>query len=183
MNCERSVDERSILEVKETLGGERREYACTLLSLTADEAVLLYRLPRAGRVADLAPPAGTLSLGHFWVARPYNAYHWLTPDGRTLGLYVNLSDRTRLAPDRVTWRDLVVDLLVTPDGRCRVLDEDELPAGLDPALRATIAAARERVLREQGELLAEVERRSASLLLHAGGGRQDAPVGRAPSLQ
>lgn len=174
---------RTVLEVKETPSGQRREYACTLLSLAADEAVLLYRLPRTGRVADLALPEGTLSLGHFWAPRPYNAYHWLAPDGRTLGLYVNLGDRIRLAPDRVTWRDLAVDLLVTPDGRCRVLDEDELPAGLDPALRATIAAARDRVLRERGELLAEVERRSASLLLHAGGGRQDAPGGRAPSRQ
>jgi len=57
-----------------------------------------------------------------------------------------------------------VDLLITPDGRCCVLDEDELPADLDPALRATIDAARDEVLATYPALLAQVERRSAELL-------------------
>ena len=77
---------RPILEIKEALRGGRQEFACTALAVGTDEAVLLYRLRRAGRVADLDLPAGTLSLGYFWTARPYNAYHWLAPGGRTLGL-------------------------------------------------------------------------------------------------
>jgi len=67
-------------------------------------------------------------------------------------------------PTRLHWRDPIVDLLVTPDGRCRVLDEDELPPDLDPALRMRIAAARDAVLAGHPALLAEVERRSAALL-------------------
>ena len=160
---------RAVLEVKETLDGRRHEFACTLLSSAADEVVLLYRLRREGRVADLVLPPDTLSLGFFWTARPYNAYHWLTADGRTLGLYVNISDRTHITPERVCWRDLVVDLLLTPDGRCRVLDEDELPADLDRALRARIEAARDDVLGGSATLLAAIERRSATLLSAARG--------------
>lgn len=159
---------RPLLEIKETLRGGRQEFACSPLMVGTDEAVLLYRMRRAGRVADLDLPAGTLSLGYFWTARPYNAYHWLTPGGRTLGLYVNIGDRTRITPEAVSWRDLALDLLVTPDGRCRVLDEDELPADLDPTLQATIAAARDEVLRGYAGLLAAIERRSAVLLRAAG---------------
>ena len=155
---------RRIVEQKETLTGERRRYSCRLLALAPGEAVLLYVLRRAGRVADLALPRGTLSLGYFWEARPYNAYHWLAPGGGTLGLYVNVADRTRITPATVAWRDLTVDLLVTPDGRCRVLDEDELADDLAPALRATIEAARDEVLARYPALLAEVERRSPELL-------------------
>lgn len=154
-----------VVEVKERLDGSRQEFACALLARSATEAVLLYETRQAWPVAPgLTVPPGTRSLGYYWVARPYNAYHWLTPAGGTLALYVNLSDRTRLAPDRLHWRDLIVDLLVTPDGRCRVLDEDELPPDLDPALRMRIAAARDAVLAGHPALLAEVERRSAALL-------------------
>jgi len=159
--------ERAIVELKETLAGERRRFACRLLASGPGEAVILYRLPRAGQVGDVALPRGTLSLGFFWEARSFNAYHWVAPDGGTLALYVNIADRTRIGRATIAWRDLAVDLLITPDGRCRVLDEDELPADLDPALRATIGAARDEVLATYPALLAEVERRSAELL--AGG--------------
>jgi hypothetical protein len=159
-----SVAGRRIVEQKETLAGERKRFSCRLLALAPGEAVILYVLRRAGRVADLALPRGTLSLGYFWEARPYNAYHWLAPGGETLALYVNVADRTRISSTRVAWRDLTVDLLITPDGRCRVLDEDELAADLDPALRAAIDAARDEVLARHPALLAEVERRSAELL-------------------
>lgn len=156
-----------ILEVKETLAGERREFVCALLSMSADEAVVLYELPRDGQVADVALPRGTRSLGYFWTARPYNAYHWLAPNGRTLGLYLSISDRTSLTPEAIRYRDLAVDLLVTPDGRCRVLDEDELPADLDPALQGMIAATRDSLLRQPMMLLADIEQRSARLLAAA----------------
>jgi hypothetical protein len=162
------VNAPTILEVKETLTGERREFPCTLLAVAQDEVVLLYRLPYETSVADLFLPAGTLSLGYFWTMRPYNAYHWLTTDGHTLGLYFNISDRPHLTSQRMVWRDLVVDVLVTPDGRCRVLDEDEVPVDVDPSLRLRIEAARDELLRQHKALLAEVEARSGELLRAAG---------------
>ncbi|HET8629413.1 MAG TPA: DUF402 domain-containing protein [Thermomicrobiales bacterium] len=160
---------RAILEVKETLAGEHQEFACSLLAAAPGEAVILYEMHRAGRVADLDLPAGTLSLGYFWEDRPYNAYHWLTPAGRTLALYCNIADRTRITPAAIAWRDLAVDVLATPDGRAQVLDEDELPPDLDPALRAAIAAARDDLLAALPALLPAIERCTAALL--AGRGR------------
>ena len=108
--------------------------------------------------------AGTRCLGYFWPARAYNVYHAVDDAGKTLVFYINLSDRTAITPEAITWRDLIVDLVVTPDGQCRVLDEDELPADLDPALGATIDAARDDLLANHPTILAAIARRTAALL-------------------
>lgn len=157
------METRSIMEYKETLAGERKRFRCTLVATAPGEVVVRYVLSRDGQVAGLQLPRGTVSFGYFWGHRPYNVYHFVEPDGATRALYVNIVDRTRITPRAVHWRDLTVDLLITPDGRCEVLDEDELPADLDPALRAWIAAARDEVVATYPTLLAEVERRSSAL--------------------
>jgi hypothetical protein len=160
--------EQTILEVKETLTGERKEFPCRPCAVAEDEVVILYKVPHEGRVEDVVLPAGTLSLGYFWATRPYNAYHWVTPKGKTIGLHLNISDGAHITPQRVVWRDLVVDVLVTPDGRCRVLDEDELPAEMDASLRQRINVVREELVRQHEALLTEIEVRSERLLQELG---------------
>jgi protein associated with RNAse G/E len=155
------VTGRTILEIKHKLDGERKEFRCQLCSYSDDEVVVIYPLTRDGRVDDLALPKGTISYGYFWRDRLYNVYHWITPAGATLGIYFNIGDRTRISRGEIYWRDLVVDILITPDGRCRVLDEHELPADLDPDLRRTIETARDEVLQQKDDLVSEIERRSA----------------------
>ena len=56
------------------------------------------------------------------------------------------------------------DVLLTPDRRCRVLDEDELPDDLDTRLQIYIDAARDRLVADSEALLDEFGRRSAELL-------------------
>ena len=51
-------------------------------------------------------------------------------------------------------------MLVTPDQRVQVLDEDRLPAALAADRRAEIAAAQARVLADQTAVVAEIERAS-----------------------
>jgi len=160
--------EQAILEIKETLTGERKEFPCTACAVGQDEVVILYKLPHEGRVEDVVLPAGTLSLGYFWATRPYNAYHWVTPKGKTIGLYLNISEGAHITPQQVVWRDLVVDVLVTPDGRCRVLDEEELPAEMEVSLRQRINLIQEELVRQHKALLAEIEVRSVRLLREVG---------------
>lgn len=155
---------QTILEVKETLAGQRREFRCELVKLDRDELVVSYRSPVAGEVAGVALPAGTLSLGYFWETRPYNVYHWLGPDSTTLGLYFNISDTTRITSRQVSWRDLVVDVLVTPDGRCQVLDEDELPHDIEPKLRQRIDITTARLRREHQRHLVTFEARARDFI-------------------
>ena len=52
---------------------------------------------------------------------------------------------------------LSVDILMTPDLRCRVLDEDELPDDLDSDLRVYIDSARDALCIDPGRLLLEFE--------------------------
>ena len=130
-----------ILEVKERLDGSSAEFRCERLDVTATTAVLLYRLPPGASFLGLDLPLGSVSLGYYWVDRPYNLYHWLRPDGATAAWYWNIADHTRVSPERVVWRDLIVDVLVLPGEPPRELDRDELPVGSDADLVRFIDAA------------------------------------------
>lgn len=154
-----------VLELKRKLDGTVKTFPCRAAALTAERAVLLYPLPTAGRVADLALPAGTLTIAHYWRDRPYNVYHWIAPGGETLGYYFNLSGPIRITRTQVEWEDLEVDILVTPDQRVRVLDEDRIPPGAASRL-GEIARARDRVLAEWARVVREVQ--AASERVRAG---------------
>jgi predicted RNA-binding protein associated with RNAse of E/G family len=153
-----------ITEVKTTLAGERKLFDCELLTLTAGEAVVIYRMPRDIMLEDLLLPRGSRSLGYFWEDRAYNVYHWVDDNLQTLALYLNICDNTRISPAQIAWRDLTVDILITPDLRCRVLDEDELPDDIDSKLLSRINATRDVLCADAARLLLEFEARSRSLL-------------------
>ncbi len=154
-----------VLEVKRKLDGSVHTFPCRAAELSEDRAVLLYSLPHPGRVADLGLPEGTLTIAYYWRDRPYNVYHWIAPGGETLGYYFNLSGPVTIARDRVEWEDLEVDVLVTPDQRVRVLDEDRVPAAASGRLQE-IGRACGRVLAEWGRVIGEVQ--AASDRIRAG---------------
>lgn len=156
-----------ILEVKRTLGGGVHTFPCQAAEMAGDHAVLLYTLPNVSQVADLGLPAGTLTIAYYWVGRPYNVYHWISPEGKTLAYYFNLSGLVTITHDTVEWEDLEVDILVTPDGRARVLDEDRLPESA-AARRGEIARGRALVLREYSQVVQDVEAASRALLARDG---------------
>ncbi|HEX2035080.1 MAG TPA: DUF402 domain-containing protein, partial [Chloroflexota bacterium] len=154
----------TLTEIKTTLSGRIDRFDCEVVERADDHVVVLYRVPAAREVHGVWLPAGTVTLGYFWPARPYNLYHWVTPDGSTLAHYFNIGDVTRLEGPNLHWRDLAVDILATPDGRVQVLDEDELPPDLDPGLRRYVESARDEVLRCLPSLIRESEARAAALL-------------------
>lgn len=117
----------------------------------------------AGWVAVRAPWVhGTYELGYltfqngdtldeyFALERPYNAFALYRATGDFVGWYCNVTQPTELADDEIHWHDLFIDVIVYPDSRTLVLDEDELEeAGLaatDPDLHAMILAARDELL-------------------------------------
>jgi len=157
----------SIVEIKTTLAGERKEFDCELLNFTSGEVVVIYRMPRDVQLEDLLLPKDSTSIGYFWEDRAYNAYHWIDEQSQTLALYFNICDNTRISRQQVAWRDLTVDVLITPDLRCRVLDEDELPDDLDSDLRAHIESTRDALCVDPARLLLEFEARRRELLPEA----------------
>lgn len=153
-----------ILEVKHTLDGRCKEFPCDLCLRADRRAILLYRLKGDVVLGGVSMPAGTLTLGHFWQDRPFNVYHWIWPDGETAAYYFNLADSTSIDPQRLEWRDLTVDVMLTPDGKFRVLDEDELPDELDGHLRATIDSTLAYLLAHGRKVAEEVETESRRCL-------------------
>jgi len=153
----------SIVEIKTTLAGERKQFDCELLKFARGEVVVIYRMPRDVQLEDLLLRKDSISIGYFWEDRAYNAYHWIDAQCQTLALYFNICDNTRISRQQVAWRDLSVDILITPDLRCRVLDEDELPDDLDSDLRVYIESARDALCIDPGRLLLEFEARRREL--------------------
>ena len=151
-------------EIKRRLDGRVDRFECSPVQLAQDEVVLLHKRSEEGRVDDLVLPAGSLTFGYFWTQRPYNVYHFVTETGRTLGVYFNVCDQTEISPETVSWRDLVIDLLVTPDGRCRVLDAEELPPDLSTHPAQLIRETEQYLQSQHGSVCAEVERRTAAYL-------------------
>ncbi|HLW60223.1 MAG TPA: DUF402 domain-containing protein [bacterium] len=156
-----------VLEVKRTLSGGVEQFPCVAVEMTASRAVLLYTLTRARRLGGIDLTPGMVTVAYYWAGRPYNVYHWISPRGETVAWYFNVSGPVRITDRRVEWQDLEVDVLVTPDLRTQVLDEDRLPLDLSAEQRAAIAAARDRVLREAPEVVRELERTSRDLLARA----------------
>ena len=72
--------------------------------------VALHRMLDEAQLEGLTLPIDTLSVAYFWESRSYNAYHWVTLDGETLGPYFNVCDETFITPERVERRDLIVDV-------------------------------------------------------------------------
>jgi hypothetical protein len=146
-----------VVEIKRTLAGGEKRFDCRRLAGDARHAVLLWIATEPMHVHGVDLPAGTISFGHFWTDRYYNVYHWIDTSQHTLGFYFNLADQTRIAADRLDWRDLVIDILATPAGRLEILDEDELPTAVDDDVAAHIASGKAAILGAPATLLAEIE--------------------------
>ncbi len=156
------MDRQTVIERKTRLDGTTEEFVCDVLELVPGKrAVLRLLLDRDWDVAGvLTVPRGTLTYSYYWTDRPYNVYHWLH-QGRTLAYYVNLADHTIIDEALVGYRDLVLDVLIHPGGAIEVLDEDELPADLEPAARRSIADAMEVVITGAKTLMREIEEATA----------------------
>ncbi|OQY19737.1 MAG: hypothetical protein B6I34_09225 [Anaerolineaceae bacterium 4572_32.1] len=71
---------------------------------------------------------------HFYSDRWYNIFEIHTSDDRLKGWYCNITRPAHISDDEVSAEDLALDLWVAPDGRMRVLDEEEFAAlPLSPA--------------------------------------------------
>jgi predicted RNA-binding protein associated with RNAse of E/G family len=152
-------------EIKHRLDGSIVRFECLPVQVSYDEAVIMYELPRKGRVDDIVLPAGSLSFGYFWSDRNYNVYHWVTEAGETLGTYFNICDETKIGEESVSWRDLIIDLLVTPDGRGRILDTEELPQNLDERLARLIKETEEYLQSQYRSVIAEIKTRTAGYMM------------------
>lgn len=155
---------RHIVEVKRKLDGSEVRFDCeAALIEPGTRAVLVYVLEKGWDVPGVELRPGMVTYAHFWMDRTYNVYHWLDGD-RTVGHYFNIGEVSEIANERVVWTDYAVDVLVTPDGEARVLDEGELPQDVRRRTRALVEATRDRILADLKVLVDEVEEETRRLL-------------------
>lgn len=67
-------------------------------------------------------PIGAFTFAFYWCDRNYNVYHWLDPEGKTLGFYFNAANRTVIDSTGVEWDDLELDYWLDADGHAAFLD-------------------------------------------------------------
>jgi len=149
-----------ITEIKHRLDKPSQTFACRSVRHGTGAAVVLFVSDRPMPVANLVLPTGTITFGYFWEGRGYNVYHWMNPEGQTLGHYFNICDQTTIRAGRLDFRDLVVDVLFRPRQAPQILDADELPSDVDAVLRAYIDARCAEVLNDGPRIVEDIERLS-----------------------
>jgi hypothetical protein len=133
----------------------------TVLYLAPDTAFRGARTPEGGPVTDLA---NWVSQDVVWVGGSLirivqpGAWHCVDvefgPGGRFDGWYVNFQEPMRRTPTGIDTVDLVLDLVVAPDGRCRRKDEEDFA---DAVAQGHISAE------TAEQVLADAERMTAAV--------------------
>ncbi|MGG0859149.1 DUF402 domain-containing protein [Bacillus sp. NMCC4] len=136
------------------------EYTCQLLDAQEQQAVLFHKIEdrftmRAGDGA-LTIPKGSYTTAYYWKDRPYNIYFWRDDQGKELGSYFNIVGNTWFNGQLVIFEDLIIDLLVLPNGHFFVLDEDELPESLAAFEQGSVRRALEGVMASLESILDQV---------------------------
>jgi protein associated with RNAse G/E len=110
-----------------------------------DEQMVVVRCTwtRAG-VFDLGAFAleqGDIFVEYYYRAEGFNIFKVYSASGILKGWYCNLTATAEIADGQIRWRDLELDLLMTPDGREILADEPEFEARHPSAtLRAQVMA-------------------------------------------
>lgn len=120
-----------VTEEKIRYNGEIVRVDCILLRQREEEIVLLYRIPREVQIKDVKIPIGSFTIAYYYFNKPYNLYHMVTSKGKVLAYYFNFVKDLTFKNNLLSYKDLIVDILITPDLRHYILDLDELPCSLD----------------------------------------------------
>lgn len=137
--------------------GTVTEYDCRVVARNEQQLVLLYEIPQSFTMEvnnhPVNIPSGTMTVGFYWEDRPYNVYHWRAKDGRYLGSYFNLVKGTSITERLVTYVDLIVDVMIFPDGSHAVLDLDELPQPLHLFEKGDVERHLQQLIRQKHEII------------------------------
>jgi hypothetical protein len=145
------------LERKILLNGEVHEYACDLIRYSERFGILRYVLDRPYSIGTFSLEPGDVTYALYWNDRPYTLYVWRLRKTGGMLYYFNIADSISLLPHTFVWRDLVVDILIDDRLSVCILDEQDLPRHLDPALRNAIERAKETILDEYPAIIQEVD--------------------------
>ncbi|MES5939109.1 MULTISPECIES: DUF402 domain-containing protein [unclassified Bacillus cereus group] len=111
------------------------DHACLVIEAQPDKVILYHEVQYSFTMAvndtKLTIPKGSYTIAYYWEDRPYNLYVWRDKDGKYLGSYFNIVKNTQITDEVVSFEDLIIDIMVLPNGEFFILDEDELPEPLE----------------------------------------------------
>ena len=115
------------LEVKHKPGGEVHTYTTELVHREPGFVLVRFRMVRGGGPPDIpvAVTPGSISLGYFWARRPFNLYRWRSPAGNVIAHRFDAVTNVSIEPQRVEYRDLVLDWWVLPGDILLEEDRDD----------------------------------------------------------
>ncbi len=156
-----------ILETKRHLDGRQEQFTCGRIAVSPRLAIVRFAHSGPRTAGEFFFPAGSVTIGFFWAGRHYNLYRITGPDGAVIVYRFDVVDAVRITPTHVSYTDLLLDLWVTPDGRLRVEDEEEVQAAIAAGLlsarrRRIIARTRAWLTRVHPRVIAEAERELAA---------------------
>ena len=157
-----------ITEVKRHIDGSAQRFACELVALRPDVAIVLFRHVRGRSTGGFHVPRLSRTYGFFWQRRAYSLYRMVAPDGRLIAHRFDVVEDVRLSEREVSYLDLLLDIWVARDGTVLVEDEGEVA---DHARRGLLSKAQRRRIERTRPLLlrshGRIEREAARLLREA----------------
>ncbi|MBT2647945.1 DUF402 domain-containing protein [Bacillus sp. ISL-34] len=146
------------------------EHNCLLLEAQKQHAVLFHEIMdsftmKASSI-KLTIPIGSYTIAYYWKDRPYNLYIWRDNEGNYLGSYFNIVRNTYMADKLVSFEDLIIDILVLPDGSHFILDEEELPVPLEQFESGSVKQALKSLLDSIDILLFQIISESEKFYKH-----------------
>ncbi len=109
-------------------GNVRHVWQGVVLAQDAESLLLeaVWEGPGEPAVGELRFERGDRFLEYYFVGKSYAIWRIERPTGALKGWYCNISRPLRMEEGMLSFDDLLLDVLVYPDGRCVVLDRDEL---------------------------------------------------------
>jgi len=148
-----------IIERKYFYAGEFKEYLCQSVLYDSEEGLFIikYIMKNDLYFHGIDLKKGDISYGFFWIDKPYVIYEWFDSNGNLLCIYINVANDITFLIDKICWKDLIIDILLYPDGKFIVLDEDELLATNNPELIDKVIEIKEDILSNLNVILSKIK--------------------------
>ncbi len=143
------------VEIKRHLNKPTEQYDCEVLRWSRDHVVLRYVTDREVTFSGIVIRAGSETIAHYWPGRDYILWRFRGPDHAAVGHLLHLIEDLRVAPGRLEYCDMILDLWVPSSGEPRVLDEKELTAAVTD--RKISAARAEQLRMRMREIVASLD--------------------------
>jgi len=128
----------------------RYAWSGRIMDRTADHLLIeaIWGGPGEPRVGEITFAMGDRFLEYYYPGKGYAIWRIETPDGHLKGWYCNIGTPMEEHDGTLDFRDLLLDVLVYPDGRMTVLDREEFETARHEGLEPADAAAAEAALAE-----------------------------------